>query len=126
MITIDCKELTTDEELALASSVSDSLQGAAVALIQSGGIVLDDYTPGGLKVGDVQRLVEDFFAAKDGGYEVEAEGSRILVHSSHPDAGLKRGQPTLPPNLLKCPFCPFVTPYQEMYVVHTRAHLFGV
>ncbi len=41
MISIDCSELSADEKLALASSISDALAGVALALIRGESIVFD-------------------------------------------------------------------------------------
>ncbi len=41
VLEIDCRELTADERLALASSISEELAGAALALIKGDGIVFD-------------------------------------------------------------------------------------
>jgi hypothetical protein len=47
----------------------------------------------------------------------------LVVHSADPvAASQKRTTEKLPPNLFKCPFCSFVTPYEELYTVHTRLH----
>ena len=41
MILVDCSELSADEKLALASQLSDKLEGVAVALVKGEDIVLD-------------------------------------------------------------------------------------
>lgn len=124
---IDCKELTMDEELALASSISDSLKGRGIALVNGDKIVLDSFGEGELDEKAVEAVVSEFVAHRKGHefYSVERNGDSIVVHSADPVAAAGR-RPTekLPPNLLKCPFCSFVTPYQELYVVHTRSHGF--
>jgi len=75
----------------------------------------------------VEVAVHDFIARRSNaaGYSVERRGDTIVVHSPDPGAASrKRRLEGLPPNLFKCPFCPFVTPYQELYVVHCRSHGF--
>ena len=41
VVLIDCSELSADEKLALGSQISDRLGGAAIALVKSEDIVLD-------------------------------------------------------------------------------------
>jgi hypothetical protein len=124
---VDCGELMMDEELALVSAISDSLKGRGIALVNGEKIVFDSFGEGQLDEREVELVVSEFVAHRKGGefYSVERVGDSLVVHSADPVAASRR-RPTekLPPNLLKCPFCPFVTPYQEMYVVHTRSHGF--
>ena len=131
MVSIDCRELTFDEQLALASDLSDQLGGKDVALIKGTSIVLDEISGTPPTVGRLGSIVQGFVAKRKDAryYSVETDGDRIVVHSPDPLArsrGRKDTGQSLPPNLLKCPYCPFVTPYQEEYDVHTRAHLFGI
>jgi len=46
VVKIDCRELTADERLALASSVSEDLAGSALALIKGDDIVFDNLDQG--------------------------------------------------------------------------------
>ncbi|MDA4124102.1 MAG: hypothetical protein OK438_01435 [Thaumarchaeota archaeon] len=127
MIDVDCSELTTDEQLALASEISDALEGRWVALVRDQKIVLGQVTGGELDKGVVQSVVEDFVSRRKGHewYSLERKGDTLFVHGADPIPAMeKRPKPGLPPNVLQCPFCPFVTPYQEALVVHTRAHGF--
>ena len=123
---IDCRELTVDEQIALASDISDSLGGNGVALVNSDKIVVDffDEQP---DVDKVVSIVSEFIGRRKESqyYSIERVGDSLAVHSADPLAAQKR-RPTekLPPNLLKCPFCSFVTPYQELYNVHARSHGF--
>ncbi|MGP8126142.1 MAG: hypothetical protein ACLQEQ_09840 [Nitrososphaerales archaeon] len=125
---IDCSELSMDEELALASEISDSLKGQGVALVNGGKIIFDSFGEGPLDEKAVESVVSEFVAGRKGRefYSVERIGDSLAVHSANPmEAPRRRPTEKLPPNLLKCPFCPFVTPYQELYVVHTRSHGVG-
>ena len=129
MLEIDCEELTADERLALASSISEELAGAALALIKGDGIVFDSVGQGEVDPATVEAAVRRFVSRRRDAehYSVEREGDRIIVRSPDPIAALHgRRQDELPPNVKKCPYCPFVTPYEELYTVHVRAHLFGV
>jgi hypothetical protein len=127
LIKIDCSEMSTEEQLALASEISDSLSGRALALVNGRFIELDVMSAPGPDIASVEALVLKFVSSKKDAryYSVERDGDRLLVRTPDPIAG-KRGQkpPGLPDNLMKCPFCGFVTPYQEMYTVHVRAHGF--
>lgn len=124
---IDCKELTLDEELALAAKISDSLNGKGVALVNGDRIVFDPFGESAIDERAVESVVSDFVARRKGSefYSIERVGGSLVVHSADPVAASRR-RPTekLPPNLLLCPFCPFVTPYQELYNVHLRSHGF--
>jgi hypothetical protein len=77
----------------------------------------------------VLEIVEAFVSTRKDAqwYSVETNGETILVHSADPVASAHRKRDNqLPPNVKQCPFCPFVSPYEEMYQVHMRSHLFGV
>ena len=129
MIEVDCAELSADEKLALASEISDSLEGRALALIKLDGIVLDRLTDAELDVEALRPIVRDFISRRKeaGHYSFEVDGHRIIVHSADPIAASKRKtEKTLPPNLKQCPYCSFITEYEEEYTVHLRSHLFGV
>lgn len=129
MLRVDCAELTADEKLALASEISDTLDGKAIALSQGDHIVLDQLTDEAVTVGSLQPIISDFLSRRREGehYWSEVEGETIVVHSADPIAASHRKvENTLPPNLRQCPYCSFVTEYEEEYVVHTRSHLFGV
>ena len=52
MITTECGELTQDEKLALASTISDSLQGRAFALVRGDDIAIDDLPKAGAVPGE--------------------------------------------------------------------------
>ncbi len=129
MLTIDCSELTADEKLALASQISDELEGKALALTKSDSIVLDQLTEEKVEVWTLRAIVEDFVSRRKDSehYSLEVEGETILVHSADPIAAMRRKtENALPPNLRQCPYCAFITEYEEEYVVHVRSHLFGV
>ncbi len=129
MTVIDCKELSADERIALASAISDELAGKALALIKGDDLVLDELEKENVEMGTLDAIVRRFVSRRrDGGhYSVEMKGDRIVVHSADPIAAKReRRQSELPPNLKKCPFCFFVTPYEELYIVHVRAHGAGV
>ena len=130
MIEIDCSEMTLDDQLALASAVSDGLGGRAIAMVKDEKLVLDTMS-NKVMVGEVTSVVREFCSKRKDAkyYSVEADGDQIIVHTPDPLArsrGRKDTGQLLPDNLLKCPYCPFVTPYQELYDVHMRSHLFGV
>ncbi len=125
MISIDCSELSADEKLALASNISDALQGVALALVKGESIVLDGLSGQKLDIKRVGEIVVNFISRrKDSeGYSVEVEGEEIIVHSADPIAAMRRKRENeLPPNLSKCPFCGFFTPYEEKYRVHVLLH----
>lgn len=129
MLEVDCSELTPDELYALAGAITESLGGSGMAVLKGRKIVLDDLTGSPLDETKVYDAVVGFIARRRdaANYSVEKEGERIVVHSPDPIAAAhakRAGQ--LPPNLFKCPFCPFVTPYEEAYVVHYRSHGFGM
>ncbi|MDG6917266.1 MAG: hypothetical protein JRM85_06725 [Nitrososphaerota archaeon] len=129
MIEVECGEMTVDEQLALASAISDSLAGRAVALIKGTKVVLD-LVSGAASTDEVMRIVEGFASRRKdpGEWSVDSSGRLIVVHSADPlsrSRGRRDTGELLPDNLFKCPFCPFVTPYEELYVVHYRSHGFA-
>jgi hypothetical protein len=128
LIRVLCGELTVDEQLALASAVSEALSGAALALIKDDEIVLDTIS-GEVSVSDVVKVVRGYVSKRKDSqyYSIESQGEEIVVHSADPlsrSRGRRDSGQRLPPNLLKCPFsgCGFVTPYQELLTVHVRSH----
>jgi hypothetical protein len=125
LIVVDCSELSSDEKLALASQLSDKLEGVAVALIKGEDIVLDPLTGESPDPSAVKDSVTDFISRrKDSAhYAVEVAGERIVVHSADPVSAMtKKKQNQLPPNLKQCPFCGFVTEYEDLLMLHTRLH----
>jgi len=128
MITIDCHEISTDEQLALASSISDALQGKGVALTRDKDIVIDSLLGPPPDFVEVEAMVRRFIGKRHDSthYSVERIGDMLVVHSPDPmKAARGRRSAQLPENLKKCPFCGFVTPYDELYNVHLRSHGFG-
>jgi hypothetical protein len=130
LIEVDCKEMSVDEQIALASAISDGLGGRAVALVKDTKVVLDSLS-GQISADDVLALVRSFVSKRKDAqvYSVEVVGDEITVHTPDPlsrSRGRRDTGQLLPPNLLKCPFCSFVTPYQELFYVHVRAHGFGI
>ena len=151
---IDCKELTMDEELALASAISDALNGEGIALVDGEKIITDFFGKGHLDESAVESVASGFVSHRKGHelYSVERVGDflvvrsadpmvtsrkrateklppnllklgdSLLVNSFRPAASRKMTKEKLPPNLFKCPFCSFVTPHEELYLVHTRLH----
>lgn len=130
VIEVDCSEMTLDDQLSLASAISDGLGGRAVALVKDDKLVLDTMS-NEVGVDEVANLVRGFTSKRKDAqhYSVETDKDDVKVHTPDPLArsrGRKDTGQLLPDNLLKCPYCPFVTPYQELYDVHMRSHLFGV
>jgi hypothetical protein len=128
VIVIDCSELSADEKLALAAQISDDMSGSVFALVKGTNIVLDALTREKPELSEVKAVVADFISRrKDGSdYSMDVSGDQITVHSADPVAALrKRRQNELPPNLKQCPYCAFVTEYEELYTVHVRAHGVG-
>ncbi len=123
--------MTLDDQLALASAISEGLTGRAFAIVKDDKIVLDVISSS-VDVAEVINVVRIYISKRKDArlYSVEAEGDDIIVHTPDPlsrSRGRRDSGQMLPPNLLKCPFsgCGFVTPYQELYAVHVRSHGFG-
>ena len=125
MILVDCSELSADEKLALASQLSDKLEGVAIALVKGEEIVLDALSDEGPEPSAVKDSVTDFVSRRRDAerYAVEAVGERIVVHSADPVFAMRRKkQSQLPPNLRQCPFCGFFTQYEDLLILHVRLH----
>ena len=126
MIEIDCSEMTLDEQLALSASISDGLAGKGIALL-NGNRVMIDPLGGEVSALEILALVQGFVSRRKDAryYSVETKGEKLAVHTPDP-LSRSRGSRVagLPGNLLKCPHCSFVTPYQELYNVHLRSHYF--
>ena len=125
MLEIDCGELSADEQIALAGEITQSMKGKAVAILKGRVIVFDLIAEGPLEEGVVAEAVSHFISKRKDSmlYAVQRDGDRLVIRS--PDPLRARGRAPskgLPPNLFKCPFCPFVSPYEELYVIHYRSH----
>jgi ribosomal protein S12 methylthiotransferase accessory factor YcaO len=126
---VDCRELTADEQIALAGAITDALRGSGIALVKGRKIVLDRLSGAQLDLHAVDSAIAGFIRRrKDAShYSIERQGDRIVVHSPDPIAGARAGKHEgLPPNLFKCPYCAYATPYEEAYEVHYKSHLFAV
>ena len=129
MTEVDCRELTADEQIALAGSITEALHGSGIAIIKGMTIVLDRLSGTELDQSVIESAIAGFIRRRrdSSHYSVERDGEKIVVHSPDPMARAREGRrKELPPNLFKCPFCSYVTPYEEAYVVHYRSHLFAV
>ena len=129
MLQIDCSELSPDEKLTLASEISDALEGRALALVKLDAIVFDQLSDEKVGVDTLQPIVSDFVSREErlavlrsGGERGDRDGTFGRPHRGseeedrvHPAADLRQ-----------CPYCSFITQYEEEYTVHVRAHLFGV
>ena len=75
MIEVDCSELTLDQQLALASTISESLAGRAVGLVRDTKIVLDTIS-GNVSLADVEQIVSEFVSKRKESqyYSVEVKG----------------------------------------------------
>lgn len=80
MLRIDCIELTADEKLALASEISDTLDGRAIALAQGDDIVLDQLTDEAVTIDSLRPIVSDFLSRRSEGehYRSEVQGTPSL------------------------------------------------
>lgn len=129
MIVVDCSELSSEDKLGIADEISDALSGRAFALVKLDSVVIDQLTDEPVSASEILKVVKEFVSTRKDGryYSVEQVAEKIVVHPADPiDASNKRRDNQLPPNVKQCPFCPFVTPYDEAYQVHLRSHLFGV
>ena len=125
MVRIDCSELTNDEQLALASAISDGLEGIGVALIKGTEIVVDQLTAQRVEVGNVTSIVSEFVSKRRDSllYGADVSGDVITMRSPDPIAARSsRNQKRLPPNVFQCPACGLILPSQEKYEDHMRMH----
>jgi hypothetical protein len=116
-----------DEQLALAGAISDKFGGRLIALVKDESIVIDPLVGPAPSVLEVQAVVRSFISRrKDSAhYAMRLQGDVIVIDSPDPVAAQrKRRTASLPDNIKKCPFCSFVTPYNELYTIHVRAHGF--
>ena len=121
--------MTVDEQLALAAAISDGLVGRALALVKDTQIVVDPLSNPDPDPSDVAAIIRSFLSKRKEAeyYSLNADGERFVVRSADPLARARgRKEMSLPANVFKCPWCAFVTPYQEMYTVHVRAHAVGL
>lgn len=125
MIKVDCSELNGATRLALAEAISDELRGKGVALLDGDDIAIDTLSGPEVGAAQIQSLVRSYLSGRkdESAYGVEAEGNKIVVHSSVPVSAQEKKVPeVLPPGLLQCPACGFLTTSQDQYDDHLRMH----
>jgi hypothetical protein len=125
MIRVDCSELTQDEQLALAASISDELQGKSLALVSGDSIVIDRISGPALDVAQLARLVERFVSKREDAnyYSVKRQGDKVVVHSPDPIAATRtRTHYRVPPGAYQCPACGLILPDEAKYQTHLRTH----
>ena len=89
LTTIGCQDLSTDEQLALASAISDVFQGRVVALTRGKDIVIDTLLGTPPEPEEVEAIVRRFIGKRhySAHYSVERKGDFFTVHSPDPIAG---------------------------------------
>ena len=128
MTKVDCSELTQDEQLALAASISYALQGKSFALVNGNSIVIDRISGPELEAAQLMHLVEKFVSKrKDANhYSVERRGNLIVVRSPDPIATNRtRTRYRMPPGVCQCPTCGLILP-KGRYQLHLRSHDLGI
>jgi len=123
MIGVDCSELTGDEMLAVASAISEGLDGRGVAIAKDDKIMIDQRTKSKITVAEVLSLVETFVSRRQSPmrYSVEVSGNNIVVHSRvAPKGGEKKTIHRLPPGFLQCSLCGFLTRNRDELTLHVR------
>ena len=123
MIGVDCAELTGDEMLAMASAISERLDGAGVAIVKDDKIMIDQLSKSKITVAEVLSLIEAFVSRRQdpAHYSVEVSGDNVTVHSRGPlKGGKKKAVHRLPPGFLQCSLCGFLTKDQERLSLHIR------
>jgi len=123
LIGVDCSELTGDEMLALASAISDGLNGKGVAIVKDDKILVDQIRGSKISAAVVIPILEAFVAkGKDPArYSLEVSKSSMIVHSRNPRReGSKKEIRRRPPGFLQCSLCGFLTRDQEHLTLHVR------
>jgi hypothetical protein len=125
MLEVDCSELTQEEQLALATSISDELQGKSFALVRGNSVVIDWISGPRLDATQMVHLVEEFVSKrKDASYyRVERQKDKVVVHSPDPIAANRtRTRHRVPPGVYQCPTCGLILPDEGKYQIHLRTH----
>ncbi|MDE1852542.1 MAG: hypothetical protein KGI38_02210 [Thaumarchaeota archaeon] len=125
MIKVDCSDLSGMTKLGLAEAISDGLGGKGIALLDGKDIAIDTLSGPELGIARIQSMVVSYLSGRKdaSAYSVEDKGNLIVVHSSAVvSAQEKKVSSVLPPNLLQCPDCGFLTTSQNQYEDHLRIH----
>ncbi len=123
MIGVDCSELTGDEMLAMASAISERLEGTGVAIVKDDKIMIDQMSKSKITTATVLSVIEAFVSRRKDPehYSVEVSRNSIIVHSRGPlIGGEKKTIHRLPPGFLQCSLCGFLTKDQERLSLHIR------
>jgi len=125
---VDCSQFA-ELKVELAGYISEKLEGGAIALVQSGDIVIDWLSESPQYRSSVQiiSLIQSFLTTKDlsGEYELNSFEDFIGIHLR---GGIQipkrsaRKQPDLPPNVLRCAHCGYVTSDESALRLHERLH----
>jgi hypothetical protein len=92
---VECRELRTDKELALASASSDSLKRDGIALMNGEKIVFDSFRVGQLDEKVVESVISGFVAhrKKHEQWSVGRAGDSLVRHSAGPVAAARKWAP---------------------------------
>ncbi len=109
--------------LALASAISDDLDGKGVAFAKDDKILIDQISKSKISVLAVVSVVEAFVSRRKDptNYSIEVSKSSVIVHSRSPQKAVgKETIRRLPPGFLQCSLCGFLTKDQEHLTLHVR------
>ena len=121
MITIDCKDM---EDLLLEAAVYLADNIGAVPAIKTGCIALDPLTDSELNTNNVKTHLERFLTERGiiQHFIIKVGGEMIKITAI---SERKIQENNIQSPFLMCPYCGFVTSYEEELDVHMKADLSG-
>ena len=128
MIRVDCSRFA-ELKVELAGYISEKLEGAAIALVQSTDIVIDWLSDSPQYRGPDQiiSIIRSFLAAENLSAQYELDSFEDFI-GINPRGGIRASkktptkQPGLPPNVLRCAHCGYITSDEFALRLHERLH----
>ncbi len=127
MVEVDCSELSGETKLIIARAISEGLEGTGIAFLKGDHIAIDTLSGPEIRSDRVQSILQSLVSGwKDASaYSVETPSSgQIVVHTSLPVSPKEKHvvDERLPPGLLHCTVCGYVTTSEDKYRNHLRIH----
>ena len=125
MIRVDCSQFA-EFKVELAGYISERLEGSAIALVQTEDIIIDWISdPQQESSAQVISIMRSFLDAKNLSRQFTLDSYQdfiSILRGAGTPVSKNPKKPNLPPNLLQCAHCGYVTSNEMAYRFHERLH----